>query len=157
QPLCRLAPRSRRLGVRIPRRGRPRRLRLPGCPRMAGRDLRGSDRREDRARRPHVRGRGAPQRLLLGAGLRSQPGLTSNDRGVRLDAVGRLAQLGERLVYTQEVGGSNPSPPMASLSCFRDSARTWLVLGALLASPTAPTEGSLLDALQEGQRGAARR
>src|SRR6478672_310392 len=24
---------------------------------------------------------------------------------------GRLAQLGERLVYTQEVGGSNPSPP----------------------------------------------
>ena len=24
---------------------------------------------------------------------------------------GRLAQLGERLVYTQEVGGSIPSPP----------------------------------------------
>jgi hypothetical protein len=26
--------------------------------------------------------------------------------------VGRLAQLGERLVYTQEVGGSIPSPPI---------------------------------------------
>ncbi len=25
---------------------------------------------------------------------------------------GRLAQLGERLVYTQEVGGSIPSPPI---------------------------------------------
>ena len=25
---------------------------------------------------------------------------------------GRLAQLGERLVYTQEVGGSTPSPPI---------------------------------------------
>ena len=25
---------------------------------------------------------------------------------------GRLAQLGERLVYTQEVGGSSPSPPI---------------------------------------------
>ena len=28
--------------------------------------------------------------------------------------VGRLAQLGERLVYTQEVGGSIPSPPIHS-------------------------------------------
>jgi hypothetical protein len=26
--------------------------------------------------------------------------------------LGRLAQLGERLVYTQEVGGSIPSPPI---------------------------------------------
>jgi hypothetical protein len=29
---------------------------------------------------------------------------------------GRLAQLGERLVYTQEVGGSIPSPPISSYS-----------------------------------------
>src|SRR4029077_2469402 len=29
---------------------------------------------------------------------------------------GRLAQLGERLVYTQEVGGSIPSPPISRLS-----------------------------------------
>src|SRR5262249_4253061 len=29
-----------------------------------------------------------------------------------LSAFGRLAQLGERLVYTQEVGGSSPSPPI---------------------------------------------
>jgi hypothetical protein len=28
------------------------------------------------------------------------------------DVYGRLAQLGERLVYTQEVGGSTPSPPI---------------------------------------------
>ena len=28
--------------------------------------------------------------------------------------MGRLAQLGERLVYTQEVGGSIPSPPIAA-------------------------------------------
>jgi hypothetical protein len=30
-----------------------------------------------------------------------------------LSVFGRLAQLGERLVYTQEVGGSIPSPPIA--------------------------------------------
>ena len=31
---------------------------------------------------------------------------------IPLGAPGRLAQLGERLVYTQEVGGSIPSPPI---------------------------------------------
>ena len=29
---------------------------------------------------------------------------------------GRLAQLGERLVYTEEVVGSNPAPPIAPLT-----------------------------------------
>ena len=31
----------------------------------------------------------------------------------RLSRLGRLAQLGERLPYKQEVGGSIPSPPMS--------------------------------------------
>ena len=31
--------------------------------------------------------------------------------GVRLEWVGRLAQLGERLPYKQEVAGSSPAPP----------------------------------------------
>ncbi len=38
-----------------------------------------------------------------------------SDRGVgngkAADEVGRLAQLAERLVYTEKVGGSNPSSP----------------------------------------------
>jgi hypothetical protein len=34
-------------------------------------------------------------------------------RRARLPPAGRLAQLGERLPYKQEVGGSIPSPPMA--------------------------------------------
>jgi hypothetical protein len=29
---------------------------------------------------------------------------------------GRLAQLVERLLYTQDVGGSNPSPPTSAIS-----------------------------------------
>ena len=39
---------------------------------------------------------------------------------------GRLAQLGERLVYTQEVGGSSPSPPIVGMSAqtFVASRRT---------------------------------
>src|SRR5205823_235646 len=32
---------------------------------------------------------------------------------IPLGVSGRLAQLGERLVYTQEVGGSIPSPPIS--------------------------------------------
>ena len=35
------------------------------------------------------------------------------------DAEGRLAQLGERLPYKQEVAGSNPAPPIALLSRIR--------------------------------------
>ena len=31
--------------------------------------------------------------------------------------VGRLAQLVERFVYTEDVGGSNPSPPTISSRC----------------------------------------
>ncbi len=31
-----------------------------------------------------------------------------------LNPIGRLAQLGEHLVYIQGVGGSSPSPPIAS-------------------------------------------
>ena len=34
---------------------------------------------------------------------------------------GRLAQLGERLPYKQEVGGSIPSPPMVLQAAVRDS------------------------------------
>lgn len=32
---------------------------------------------------------------------------------------GRLAQLVERLLYTQDVGGSNPSPPTTLYKIFR--------------------------------------
>ena len=38
--------------------------------------------------------------------------LTAGDEFSENVQVGRLAQLGERLVYTQEVGGSIPSPPI---------------------------------------------
>ena len=38
-----------------------------------------------------------------------------------LSRLGRLAQLGERLPYKQEVGGSIPSPPMATQQALRGS------------------------------------
>ncbi len=34
--------------------------------------------------------------------------------------VGRLAQLVERLLYTQDVGGSSPSSPIRKLLCGND-------------------------------------
>ena len=40
----------------------------------------------------------------------------------RIDRLGRLAQLGERLPYKQEVTGSNPVPPICSLQGFSNSA-----------------------------------
>jgi hypothetical protein len=55
----------------------------------------------------------------------------------RLISAGRLAQLGERLPYKQEVGGSIPSPPIAC--CENHNVRLAIVVltalsGALLAS-----------------------
>ena len=38
---------------------------------------------------------------------------------------GRLAQLGERLVYTQEVAGSNPAPPTSINAVRRPSYAPW--------------------------------
>src|SRR6266487_3303208 len=46
-----------------------------------------------------------------------------------LSGPGRLAQLGERLVYTQEVGGSIPSPPTRII-------RAWIGLGLAAPDPT---------------------
>ena len=60
---------------------------------------------------------------------------------------GRLAQLGERLVYTQEVGGSSPSPPIVGMNAqivavlgHTASVRSFCVLGDL-AARTRRTEG----------------
>jgi hypothetical protein len=36
----------------------------------------------------------------------------ASDLHLHAAALGRLAQLVERLLYTQDVGGSSPSPPM---------------------------------------------
>ena len=46
--------------------------------------------------------------------------LTGIEKPRYLDAVyGRLAQLGEHLVYTEGVGGSIPSPPTILAACSR--------------------------------------
>jgi hypothetical protein len=42
---------------------------------------------------------------------------------------GRLAQLGERLPYKQEVAGSNPAPPMALVEPLRELRKNPLVQG----------------------------
>src|SRR5690349_20450999 len=55
---------------------------------------------------------------------------------------GRLAQLGERLVYTQEVGGSIPSPPI-----IRNPAH-----GNLASSGTIQRAGPLALVATEWQR-----
>lgn len=58
---------------------------------------------------------------------------------------GRLAQLEERLVYTQEAGGSSPSPPIVTRTAIRErvraapmrSARGWVLFGAGVAAVVA--------------------
>jgi hypothetical protein len=60
--------------------------------------------------------RGGPALKLLehnARHYRCRPGAPLRDRGRRryISPRGRLAQLVERLLYTQDVGGSNPSPP----------------------------------------------
>lgn len=58
---------------------------------------------------------------------------------------GRLAQLEERLVYTQEAGGSSPSPPIVNRTAIRErvraapvrSARGWVLFGAGVAAVVA--------------------
>jgi hypothetical protein len=51
---------------------------------------------------------------------------------------GRLAQLGERLPYKQEVGGSIPSPPTRT-SSLRAAATEALIGDASLPIPASPT------------------
>jgi hypothetical protein len=47
----------------------------------------------------------------------------------RLEVAGRLAQLGERLVYTEDVGGSSPSSPkLSSVLPIRKQSGPWRLL-----------------------------
>jgi hypothetical protein len=55
---------------------------------------------------------------------------------------GRLAQLVEHLVYTERVGGSNPSPPTTPVSFSRRSAAV-LVLALLCAGLLSQTQAAL--------------
>ena len=59
---------------------------------------------------------------------------------------GRLAQLGERLVYTEEVVGSSPAPPMMKRVTSSAIGAALAVGAALLAAPVtaAPGDGVLL-------------
>jgi hypothetical protein len=43
--------------------------------------------------------------------------------GRRIDRPGRLAQLGERLPYKQEVTGSNPVPPITKAGALHELGR----------------------------------
>src|SRR6056297_1389196 len=52
-------------------------------------------------------------------GAISHPCAPGPDRAMPL-AGGRLAQLVERFVYTEDVGGSNPSPPTINISNLLD-------------------------------------
>src|SRR6187431_334944 len=53
---------------------------------------------------------------------------------------GRLAQLGERLPYKQEVGGSIPSPPMLTICRNRSSHATSVAAADMAAAAaTAPS------------------
>ena len=63
-------------------------------------------------------------------GLQRERGLRRG-RGLTTPAtVGRLAQLVERLVYTENVGGSSPSsptiPPTLTTPCLRQRRTAWL-------------------------------
>ena len=52
---------------------------------------------------------------------------------------GRLAQLVERLLYTQDVGGSSPSPPTSSKGGRRlEAGREAAVIGAAIDAESAP-------------------
>src|SRR5262249_49253812 len=57
-----------------------------------------------------------------------------------LSVYGRLAQLGERLVYTQEVGGSSPSPPIAGRRARSRPDCRAVVDGIHLSRPGLPRE-----------------
>src|SRR5262249_53903245 len=59
---------------------------------------------------------------------RERPGAGSQGPAGRPPAAiikrsGRLAQLGERLVYTEEVAGSSPAPPTLNPSSIREVGR----------------------------------
>src|SRR5262245_62063999 len=51
--------------------------------------------------------------------------MLASDRGPAIlgEFDGRLAQLVERLLYTQDVGGSSPSPPTTHMSAFAVAIR----------------------------------
>src|ERR1700730_2128347 len=67
-------------------------------------------------------------------------GLAPRGRRTIKDGRGRLAQLAERLLYTQDVGGSSPSPPT---SCFKGLSR----------NPTRTAERNPLAGNTGGNRG----
>ena len=90
---------------------------------------RGPDRRPAVAKPPSP---GGPLRRRCPAGATPRPGTTPRgsrelileaNRRWRIIAGGRLAQLGERLPYKQEVAGSSPAPPIRYTGVARGRAR----------------------------------
>src|SRR6266852_4966543 len=57
---------------------------------------------------------------------------------IKVNAQGRLAQWVERLLYTQDVGGSSPSPPTSLRACGASAGKAPFKLRAKAARSTIP-------------------